>query len=293
MGSTGSGKSDVAEAVADRLGAVIVSADAFQVYRGFDIGTNKPQDRSRYELLDICNPSEQFGVGEFIRRCGEVLESAWGKRQAVVVAGGTGLYVRALFEGYSDMVGPPDPEIREGLVRRESEEGAEALKMELMRLDPGTRVDLANPVRVRRALERILSPKDPVTVNLPPFRRFKFGLNTDPAGHGTALSTRLDSMVARGWIEEVEGLIKQGVREKDPAMRAIGYHSWNRYLSGATTLDEAKSEILTLTVQYAKRQRTWLRKEPDLIQMAVEPGSAESRQAVVASIWGSAAERDG
>ncbi|MBS1712380.1 MAG: tRNA (adenosine(37)-N6)-dimethylallyltransferase MiaA [Armatimonadetes bacterium] len=293
MGPTGSGKSDVAEMVAAKLGAVLVSADAFQVYRGFDIGTNKPNDRSRYELIDICEPPEQFGVGEFLQRCGPILAKAWEGRIPVVVAGGTGLYIRALFEGYADLAGPPDSAVRAELMQRERESGLGALAEELTRLDPDTKVDLANPVRVRRALERIYCPTEPVKVDLPPFNQSKFSLEVEPAGHRALLASRLDAMIDRGWIEEVKMLQGKGIAQNAPAMRAIGYHSWIRYLSKATTLDEAKEEILTLTVQYAKRQRTWLRKEPRLRTLAVEPGSVRSLKAVAASIWTSAAKRDG
>jgi len=295
MGPTGSGKSDLAESLADRFDAVLVNADAFQVYRGFDIGTNTPENAGRYELIDICDPEEQFGVGEWLRLVVPILERAWGNQQDVIVVGGTGLYVRALFEGYSEMSGAPDPALREELMRREREEGIGALVAELRKLDAdrADRVDLNNAVRVRRALEKILGGGESISVEIPPFLKLKYGLEVDRELHRILLGERLIAMVDRGWIEEVRRLREGGISESSPAMRAIGYHTWTKYLSGATTFDEAMAEVLTLTVQYAKRQRTWMRKEPGLVVFDIDPTSGELRNRVLAMICSSISNLSG
>ncbi|MFM9872415.1 MAG: tRNA (adenosine(37)-N6)-dimethylallyltransferase MiaA [Fimbriimonadaceae bacterium] len=295
MGPTGSGKSSIAETICDYLGAVLVSADAFQVYLGFDIGTNKPSETRRYEMVDICVPDEQFGLGEWIRRVIPVLERAWEDGSDVVVVGGTGLYIRALFEGYSEMSGPPDPAIREELMERELSEGIGALVAELVRLDVArsSRVDLNNPVRVRRALEKILGGTTEISVEIPNFLKLKYGLEVERDHHRQILEQRLEVMVERGWIEEVRNLNELGIAENAPAMRAIGYHTWTKHLSGATTFDEAKAEVLTLTVQYAKRQRTWMRKEPGLMVYDIDPTSVESQERVLATILSSISDLSG
>lgn len=295
MGPTGSGKSAIAEALADRFGAVLISADAFQVYRGFDIGTNKPKDVGRYEMVDICDPQEQFGVGEWIRMVTPILEDCWGVGQDVVVVGGTGLYVRALFEGYSEMGGLPDPALREELMLREKKEGLGALVADLEKLDSelASRVDKKNPVRVRRALEKVIGGGSQIKIRIPPFLKLKVGMGVDLELHRVILENRLESMIVGGWIEEVRKLNEIEGMETAPAMRAIGYHTWTKYLSGATTFDEAKAEVLTLTVQYAKRQRTWLRKEPGLLMVDIEPTSLESNKRVLMKVCSLISELSG
>ncbi|ARU40332.1 tRNA (adenosine(37)-N6)-dimethylallyltransferase MiaA [Armatimonadetes bacterium Uphvl-Ar1] len=286
MGPTGSGKSAVAERLADKWGAVLVNADAFQVYQGFDIGTNKPENRERYELIDICEAEEQFGVGEWLRRVEGMLQTAWDAQQDVIVVGGTGLYIRALFEGYAEMSGPPDPELRQELMRREAEEGLGKLVEQLEAVDPemAGRVDLRNGVRVRRALEKVLGGGERIQIEVPDFRKFKFGLDVEVEALRQRLEKRLLEMVDGGWIEEVRKLNDINVSENAPAMRAIGYHSWRCYLSGATTFDEAFAEVLKLTVQYAKRQRTWMRREPNLKMIALQSWDEAGIEAAVSAI---------
>ena len=295
MGPTGSGKSDLAEDLAVRLDAVLVNADAFQVYRWLDIGTNKPEDKGLYELIDICEPEEQFGLGEWLRLVEEILQTAWTNERSVVFVGGTGLYIRALFEGYAEMSGAPDAELRAELMRREEEEGLGALVEELKRLDfeRAEKVDLQNPVRVRRALEKILGGGEVIKIDVPGFKKRKFGLYVEKELHKEILENRLKMMVESGWIEEVRELNDLRIPESAPAMRAIGYHTWRKFLSGATTFDEAMAEVLTLTVQYAKRQRTWIRKEPGLLEIAIDPNEAGSRKAALAAVWSSIVDLSG
>lgn len=286
MGSTGSGKSAVAEALADLWDAVLVNADAFQVYRGFDIGTNKPPLRSRYSLIDVCDPTEQFGLGEWLRRVEPILGEAWEAQRDVVLVGGTGLYIRALFEGYAELSGPPDPELRSDLMRREREEGLSALVAELVAADAEVagRVDLQNPVRVRRALEKIRCGGERILVTVPEFEKYKFGLDVGVDDLKLRLEIRLQEMVDGGWIEEVRRLNDLKIPENAPAMRAIGYYTWRRYLSGATTFDEAFAEVLLLTTQYAKRQRTWMRKEPGIQMVEVQSWDAAGVEALIHAI---------
>ncbi len=103
MGPTASGKTSLAEALADKFDACLINGDAFQVYRGMDIGTAKPVNKDRYHLIDIKDPSEDFGVGEYVALAQSVLAEMWESQRNVIVVGGSGLYVRALFEEYSGM----------------------------------------------------------------------------------------------------------------------------------------------------------------------------------------------
>lgn len=278
MGPTGSGKSDFAEVVADDLGARLVNADAFMVYRGFDIGTNKPERRAEYALMDHVDPRMSgYGVGEFVVEAAEVLQEAFKRSQAVVVVGGTGLYIRALFEGYTQMAGEPDPELRASVQSIFGEVGIEGLRDQVLRLDPTARVDWANPVRVRRALERLLAPTDPVKFSIPEFRRFKVGLLAPPDWLNPRLEARVSAMIAKGWQNEVASLIETGVPQDAPAMRAIGYSTFARQLMGDISLEDAVEEVRRLTRQYAKRQRSWLRSEPSLVEFSAEMGVSDLR----------------
>ncbi len=271
MGPTGSGKSTVAEALADHIGAQLINADAFMVYRGFDIGTNKPTDRSRYELLDICEPEEQFGVGEWIASCLPILERCFKAGQDVIVVGGTGLYIRSLFENYSKMQPAPDPELRAQIQRRINTEGLEAVFEELRCLAPevAEKLDARNPARVQRALERVLSPQPEITWELPAFEKCKFGLIVSPDLLEIALSGRIDTMVRTGWAEEVRRILSHGVTDRAPAMRAIGYQTMSQFVNGQISEADMRAEIFVATRQYAKRQRTWMRSEPGLMQLEI------------------------
>lgn len=270
MGPTGSGKSHLAEALAARLDAVLVNADAFQVYRGFDIGTNKPEARSRYRLLDILDPTEGFGVGAWINLVLNELQGAFYRNRDVVVVGGTGLYVRALFEEYGDMKEPPSLELRNELMDRERKEGLSALVDELLSLDPDTSIDLQNPARVRRAIERWRTPSIKGSFKTPPFRKTKLAIDPSVEVLDKLLRARVTSLWDKGWPEEVEKLLANGVPLSAPAFRAIGYVSVAGFLSGENSRDKTEEDIFRATRQYAKRQRTWLRSEPNLVRLTAQ-----------------------
>lgn len=278
MGPTGSGKSDVAERLAREIGATLVNADAFQVYRGFDIGTNKPVRRDLYRLIDILEPTESFGVGKWMRLALDELEAAYASGKDVVVVGGTGLYVRALFESYSALAGAPDPALRARLSARLEEDGLGSLVCELKSMDPAAaeRIDLRNPVRVTRAIERAMDRGRPAQAEAPPFRKFKFGLNSAVADLNKRLGERVVQMVEAGWLDEVRTILESGVPIGAPAMRAIGYHSMVEVVLGDAALDEAIQAVTQATRRYAKRQRTWLRAEPRLHQIDVDVFDARS-----------------
>jgi len=271
MGPTGSGKSDLAERLADSHDAELVNADAFMVYRGFDIGTNKPDRRDRYRLLDIRDPIEPFGVGAWIDEALPILERAYGDGRNVIVVGGTGLYIRSLFEEYAAMQSAPDPELRAEIMRREHEEGLPALFDELRRRDPDLAgaIDGRNPARVRRALEKLMDPRPTKQWKLPPFRKVKLALACPAEILENALSERVERMFAAGWPDEVRWHLSHGVPRDAPAMRAIGYDTVIEFVGGSMGADEAQKRILIATRQYAKRQRTWLRSERDLIEIPV------------------------
>ena len=270
MGPTASGKTELAEGLADHLDAQLINADAFQVYRGMDIGTAKPARKSEYKLVDIRNPSEGFGVGEYVSLAQQELFDCWKAGRSAIVVGGTGLYIRALFEEYEDMAQAPDPELR----RQLSERSLEVLVEELIRIGgpEATRVDLRNRVRVQRAVERIYSPKPSVPVRLPPFQKRKFSVVRDSVETNDRITRRVETMVQMGWVQEVRQLMAAGFSESDPGFRALGYRALWRHLNGEIELTEALATTIAETRRYSKRQRTWLRTEPNLV--ALDSGNA-------------------
>lgn len=282
VGPTGSGKTAFAERLADRLDGHLINADAFQVYRGMDVGTAKPEAKSRYSLIDICNPSEQFGVGQFIALARDELSSAFERNRSCIVVGGSGLYVRALFEGYADLKDPPDPALREALTKRMDEEGllrlVEVLKARDFRAYE--EVDRQNPRRVLRALERTYVAPRPVDLTPPPFVHHKIGLEANTQVLDRRIEERVRKMVQNGWIREVESLRKKGFGLEDPGLKAIGYREIWLASIGQMELEQAIAKTIVLTKQYAKRQRTWLRKEPNLVRLDALDADALDRKIV-------------
>ena len=266
MGPTASGKSALAESIAEHYSAQLVNADAFMVYRGLDIGTAKPLEKDRYALVDLLEPGDSSGLGAWLSRVRGVLTGLWSDRRSGVIVGGTGLHIRALFEGYSDVHPQPDPKLRCSLVQRESSEGPESLVSELRAKAPeiASKTDLANPVRVRRALEKLSSSRQEAPPSLPPFRMLKFGLQPPLEALEARIRARVTEMFRAGWPEEVALLLRRGVSLGAPGMRAIGYRTVARMLKGELSLNEAIDRVAIETRQYAKRQRTWLRSEPRL-----------------------------
>lgn len=285
MGPTASGKTALAEEIALRLGAQLINADAFQVYRGFDIGTGKPQNRERYELLDVCDPHEQFGVGAFVRLAGEIATRCFHEGQDVVVVGGTGLYIRALLEGYTELAPPPEPGLRAALQAEEARRPG-SLARRLLDLEPETKVDLNNPVRVRRRLEVLAGPPEPTGTPLPPFRKRKIGIGLPTTILNEAIRHRIDAMLEQGWERETRSLLDSGVSWESPAFRAIGYRLLARVSCGQIAATEAKDQIVRDTMQYAKRQRTWLRSEPGLARIEIgSPFHGSGDSDVLDAIW--------
>lgn len=269
-GPTASGKTALAERIATEIDAQLINADAFQVYRYLDIGTAKPENKNRYELIDILDPKETFGVGEWVLRACSLLEGLFAKGRNAVLVGGTGLYLRALFEEYAEMSPPPSEQLRAELMRREQTEGLQTLVQELIQKNPNLaeRTDLKNPARVRRALERTLVGVNRIEIRVPPFRKVKVGIDPDKPMLDGAIEHRVGEMMQNGWVDEVRNLIKLGYGPSDPAFRAIGYAEVFDFISHRIGLAEASAKIVLATRQYAKRQKTWLRSEPRLNRIA-------------------------
>lgn len=276
VGATATGKSALGLALAESLDGEIINADALQVYRGFDIGTAKPdpEERARipHHLIDILEPHERYSAGEFARRAEEAIEEIRSRGRWPIVVGGSGLYLRALFEGISP-VPPGDPEVRQRLRERLDAEGLEALAAELRERDPETAARLApgDTQRILRALEVELVSGEPLSayISRQPFgaqriAAVRVGLTLPRGILYDQIAGRVVQMVQKGWVEEVAGLLSRGLSPSLPAFQAIGYRQLVQYVEGTWSLDRAIAETIRATRRFAKRQETWFRKEPEI-----------------------------
>lgn len=276
LGPTATGKSALGMQMARRLGGEIVNADALQVYRGLEIGTDKPplaeRREIRHHLVDILDPAERFSAGEFARRAREAVCEIESRERVPVVVGGSGLYLRALLEGISP-IPRGNEELRAELAERLAAEGLPALRAELRERDPETAARLAPGDRQRtlRALEVVLASGRPLSawIRDQPFgeRRLaalRIGLTLPRSILYDRIADRVQEMIERGWVGEIESLLRAGVEPHAPAFQAIGYRQLIRHLDGESSLEEAVADIIRATRRYAKRQMTWFRKERDI-----------------------------
>lgn len=279
VGPTASGKSEVAQCVAELIDGEVVGADSMQVYRGMDIGTGKvPASEMRvpHHCIDLADPGEPFSAAlyqEHARRAFEDIDSR-GKR--IVLCGGTGFYVRAALDDYrfpaGEQVGNP---VRERWNAYALEKGNHALWAQLEAVDPESAAIIPeNDVkRIVRAFELI----DEGTTyarqkeNLAHIAQWApaglYGLQVEPERLRARIDARVDGMVETGLINEVEELLNAGLRTAVTAREAIGYKEIVDALEGRCTLTEAVEAIKLATRRYAKRQRTWFRNDKRVVWM--------------------------
>ncbi len=272
-GPTGSGKSAVAMALASRAPYEIISADSRQLVRHLDIGTGKPtaDERARvpHHLIDIIEPGERYSAFRFIGDATRVIGEIRRRGNLPLLVGGTGLYLRALTDGVVE-IEQEDMLIRQHLEAEMESLGPEAMHDRLKQIDPleATKMHPNNRVRVMRALEIFAltgKTKSELTAS-GSYRKGEFlfqyfCLNPERSSLYQRINLRVEEMVAAGWLEEVERLVKEG--KADPVRRAniIGYGELLDVLDGRSSLTEALSIIKQATRRYAKRQVTWFKRQ--------------------------------
>ena len=272
LGPTAVGKSRVAVDLALRFGGEIISGDSIQVYRGFDIGADKPGPAERrgvaHHLIDIVAPEVQYTAADFVRDALAAADGAAARGRLPIVAGGTGLYLKALVEGLFPGPGR-DPAGRAALEAEAAEKGLETLFRRLEACDPvyARTIRSRDRVRIIRALEVQAKTGRPISEHFRETRSpiegrtvIRLGLELDRAALCRRIDERVERMFARGLVEEVRGLLARGVPEGCPAFRALGYRHVLRLLRGEIGLAEAVALTKTDTRRYAKRQMTWFRK---------------------------------
>ncbi len=260
-GPTAAGKSDLALRIAERHGCDILVADSRQVYRGFDIGTAKPsrdeQRRVSHLAIDVVEPTQRFSAAQWASLASDLIERREGKRPIVV--GGTGLYLRALFDG---LFREPehDPTRRRALLDWLDTQPTEELRRWVAELDVARsklgRTQLLRAVEVSLLTGARISELHATQGTQPRWRARYLVVDPGPALR-ERIEHRLDAMLGAGWLDEVRRL--RAVPDDAPAWRASGYRALRDVVDGTVSLEEARERILIETRQYAKRQRTWFR----------------------------------
>lgn len=275
-GATATGKTELAirlaEAIAaDGRPAWVISADSRQVYRGLDIGTAKVSDADRARVphhgLDLVDPDRPFSVADFAENARDVLAQLAAIDGMAVVAGGTGLYLRAVGRGLDTTALPSDPDVRAQLEAELERDGLEGLAARLQAEAPGraARVDLRNPRRVVRALEmtQLHGDQPPPEPRGYPGRSLWLGLTVEPHALAERIAARARSQFDAGLIEEARAL-RERFDPALPAFSAIGYREAWAVIDGELTRDQAIELDAKRNVSFAKRQGTWFRAEPGI-----------------------------
>jgi tRNA dimethylallyltransferase len=282
MGPTASGKTDLAVALSQELPCEIISVDSAMVYRGMDIGTAKPDaellKKAPHRLIDICDPSESYSAARFREDALREMANIGANGNIPLLVGGTFLYFRALEQGLSQLPSA-DEAVRATLEQQAARIGWQGMHERLAQIDPiaAARIHPNDPQRIQRALEVYEITGEPMTnlfnknqnkqnkaANFP-YRVAKIVVSPQNRPElYSRIETRFDHMLTVGFIEEVETLYGRGdLTLNMPSMRAVGYRQVWQYLDGQWNFDTMRSKAITASRQYAKRQLTWLRGEPD------------------------------
>ncbi|HOC17306.1 MAG TPA: tRNA (adenosine(37)-N6)-dimethylallyltransferase MiaA [Vicinamibacterales bacterium] len=292
LGPTGSGKSALGLALAERFGGEIVSCDSAAVYRGLDIGTDKlPLEARRgipHHVVDVADPRESYTAARFARDASEAVRAIHARGRLPILVGGTGFYYRALTRGL--FPGPSrDEALRERLRAAARRRGAGFLHRMVARVDPGSarRILPRDEVRLVRALEVYFLTGRPLTAHfadtvspLPGVEVVGLLLQVPAAVLGERIAARVAGQFARGWVNEVRRLLASGVPPDAHAFQALGYRELIEHLEGRLDERAARELIVAETRKYARRQLIWFRKEPNL---EVIPGPGERGTAIAAA----------
>lgn len=268
-GPTAAGKSSLALELAQKLNLEIISADAMLVYKDMNIGTAKPtlkqQQQVKHHLINVVTPDNTFNVANYVELAEKAIAEVLAKDKIPLIVGGSGFYIRALSQGLPT-VPTVDKKVQNILWQRFRQEGLTPLEQELQTFSPkDAERAQSNPRRIIRALEIIKrTGKAPCNFPFtkPAFSYQKIVLNLELAVLNKRIKERTEAMFKEGLLAEVTNLLTN-YPQRPAAMQAIGYKETVAYLDGEQDLTATKEAINLATLQYAKRQRTWFRKEPN------------------------------
>ena len=281
MGPTATGKTDLALAVNNEVTSDLISVDSALVYRGMDIGTAKPDaqtlDKAPHHLIDIIDPAEVYSAGQFRQDVLNLMHQIVTNQRTPILVGGTMLYFNTLQKGMANMPEVNDS-VKQAIETEAKTKGILAMHERLKSVDAvsAERIHPNDPQRIKRALEIYDSTGKTLTEfwseqaqnkagSSFPYRRIKIALMPENRIElRKQITTRFDSMLQQGFIEEVEGLFKRGNLHADmPSIRVVGYRQVWSYLAGEYGYNEMRDKAIIATAQLAKRQMTWLRKEAE------------------------------
>ena len=275
-GATGSGKTALALSLAEKIPLEIISADSRQVYRRMDIGTAKATRQEQtvvpHHMIDLIDPDQKFSVADFVDQARPLISKIAARGKIPCIAGGTGLYIRALLGGLADLPSS-DPELRKRLHQREDDEGAGSLFRELQRVDPNAAAVIHpnNLIRIVRALEvcivsgrKISELKAEHCFLEQPYRVLKLAPDFPRDELYARINHRTVQMLSAGLINEVKGLLEDYPADLK-AFQTLGYREVIRYLKSEIAAEQMLEDIQRSTRQYAKRQLTWFRKDGEII----------------------------
>ena len=282
VGPTAVGKSCVAVEVAKAFETEVLTADSRQVYRGMDVGTDKPIPGERqdvpHRLIDLVNPDESFNAGLYRRQALDEIERLYRDRRLPLVVGGTGLYVRTLLKGLCGAP-PADPIVRAALQQEAKDQGHDRLYARLVTVDPvaAARLHPRDESKVIRALEvcqlsgrRMSEFQQEHGFAERPFSALIIGLNRDRDALYRRIEERIDWQLAHGLIAETKQLLAQGYQLDSAAMKGLGYRQVAEHLAGEYDVAEMVRRFKRDTRHYCKRQMTWFRKEPGIQWLTIK-----------------------
>ena len=282
VGPTAVGKSRIAVEVAKAFETEVLTADSRQVYRGMDVGTDKPASEERqavpHRLIDLVDPDESFNAGLYRRQAIDEIERLYRDCRLPLVVGGTGLYVRTLLKGLCDAP-QADPIMREALRQEAEDQGYDRLYARLVDVDPviAARLHPRDESKVIRALEvyqlsgrRMSEFQQEHGFAERPFAALMIGLNRDRDVLYRRIEGRIDWQLAHGLIEETKQLLAQGYRRDSAAMKGLGYRQVAEHLAGEYDAAEMVRRFKRDTRHFSKRQMTWFRKEPGIQWLMIE-----------------------
>lgn len=273
VGPTASGKSELALRVAETVGGEVVSADAMQLYRGMDIGTAKLPVAARrgvpHHQIDVLDVTDDATIAHYQREARDSIDDIRARRLHPVIAGGSGLYVRAALDHLE--IPPTDPDVRARLEDETEARGTAATYAVLSERDPAAAQAIGrhNVRRLVRALEVIEITGRPFSASMPERRHLHPTVMIGLRPPRDLLDAHIDSRVAQMWrdglVEEVKGLVPQGIRSGRTASRALGYAQALAEIDGTMTQAQAQAETAQMTRRYARRQESWFRPDPRIM----------------------------
>jgi len=276
VGPTATGKSQLAIRLAQDFDGQIVNADSRQIYRFMDIGTAKPSPEELslipHHLINIVSPDEDFSLARYQELANQAITEIQSRNKLALLVGGSGQYIWSILEGWNIPQVPPDLEFRRSLEERAISGDSDELYQELLTVDPvaAQKIGPRNIRRIIRALEVYHSTKVPISQlqqkHTPPFDALILGLTVRRSELYRRIDRRVDAMIERGLVAEVESLLKMGYHLKLPALSSIGYKQIGKLLNGELALETAIQQIKYETHRFVRHQHNWFRLKDNRIK---------------------------